>query len=173
VTRPYRFAAVLATVALAAGASTAFAHDDDHGGRGDDHGRHRGDAVLRSELFGSMPDGPVLFGVKPGGAPWAITRGAAKVRADGRVKVRVRGLVIPTAPQNGTNPLSGIAATVFCGGTAVGTTASAPFSTAGDARIDATLATPLPRPCLAPAVLLNPAPGGVVNTTAYIAASGA
>ncbi len=178
-TRPYRFAAALATVALAAGASTAFAHDDrggrgdDHGHHhGDDHGHHRGDAVLRSELFGSLPDGPVLSGVRPGGAPWAIDRGDAKVRADGRIRVRVRGLVIPTPPQNGTNPVTGIAATVFCGGTAVGTTAAAPFSTAGDARIDVTLAAPLPRPCLAPSVLLNPAPGGVVNATVYIAASG-
>ena len=128
--------------------------------------------MLRSELFGSLPDGPVLSGVRPGGAPWAIDRGDAKVRADGRVKVRVRGLVIPTPPQNGTNPVTGIAATVFCGATAVGTTAAAPFSTAGDARIDATLAAPLPRPCLAPSVLLNPAPGGVVNATVYIAASG-
>jgi hypothetical protein len=72
-----------------------------------------------------------------------------------------------------TNPVTNIAATVYCGGTAVGTTRTAPFSLAGDARIDDTLATPLPNPCLAPAVLLNPAAGAVVTTTAYIAATGA
>ena len=83
-----------------------------------------------------------------------------------------RGLVIPTPPQNGTNPVSNIAATVFCGGTAVGTTAAVPFSTAGDARIDATLQAALPSPCLAPAVLLNPAPNGAVAVGTYIAATG-
>jgi hypothetical protein len=123
-------------------------------------------------VFGSQPTGPTLFGVKPGGAPWVIDRGEARVRRDGRVKVRVEGLVIPTAPQNGTNPISNIAASVYCGGTLVGTTAAVPFSTAGDARIDAKLATAVPSPCLTPAVLLNPAPGGTVNAAVYIAATG-
>jgi hypothetical protein len=177
-TKPYRFTAALAAVALAAGASTAFA-DHGHGHDGDHHGHHHGNkherhgaAVLKSRVFGSQPDGPVLFKVSPGGAPWVIDKGKARVRRDGRVKVRVRGLVIPTAPQNGTNPLSDIAATVYCGGEAVGTTDAVPFSTDGDARIDDRLDSPLPKPCLVPAVLLNPAPGGVTNTGVYIAATG-
>jgi hypothetical protein len=166
--KSHRFAAALAVVALAAGASTAFA---DHGhNRG--HHHHHGDDVLRSELFGSMPGGPVLFEVNPGGAPWVISDSRAEVRRDGRVEVRVEGLVIPTAPQNGTNPLSHIAATVVCNGKPAGTTAAVPFSTDGDARIDARIA-PLPRPCLAPAVLLNPAPNGAVGAGTYIAATGA
>jgi hypothetical protein len=169
--RSIRFTAALATVALAAGGTTAFA-DDGHHDRGDEQGHH-GDKVLESGLFGSQPGGPVLFGVKPGGAPWVIGKSEAEVRRDGRIEVRVKGLVIPTAPQNGTNPVSNIAAAVYCGGTAVGTTRAVPFSTAGDARIDQTLATPLPSPCLAPAVLLNPAPGGVINGAVYIAATGA
>jgi hypothetical protein len=174
-TKSYRFAALLATVALALGATTAFAHDGGgdnhgHGDKGQGH-RHGGD-VLRSDVFGSQPTGPTLFGVKPGNAPWVISRGEARVRRDGRVKVRVEGLVIPTAPQNGTNPISNIAATVFCGGTAVGTTAAVPFTPDGDARIDATLTAPVPSPCLAPAVLLNPAPGGTVIAATYIAATG-
>jgi hypothetical protein len=156
-----RFIAALATLALAAGATSAFA-DGTH-----DHGRAFG-----AGLFGSRPDGPALFGVKPGAAPWVIRRGVAEVRRDGRVEVRVDGLVIPTPPQNGTNPLPGIAATVFCGGTAVGTTKTVPFSPAGDARIDDRLGSPLPSPCLAPAVLLNPQIGGAVNPGVYIAATG-
>jgi hypothetical protein len=163
-TVPHRIIAALATVALAGGAATAFA-DDDHGDRG--HGR-----AFAADVFGSQPAGPTLFGVKPGGAPWVIRRGEAEVRRDGRVEVRVRGLVIPTAPQNGTNPLPGIAATVFCGGTAVGTTKTVPFSPAGDARIEDRLAMRLPSPCLAPAVLLNPQLGGAVNPGVYIAATG-
>ncbi len=162
---PYRVTAALATVALAIGATSAFAD-------GDNHGSNDNGTVLESDLFGSMPTGPLLFGVKPGGAPWVIGKGEARVRRDGRVRVDIEGLVIPTAPQNGTNPVSNLAATVYCNGAAAGTTTAVPFSTSGNARIDQTLAKPLPSPCLAPAVLINPAPGGGIATTFYIAASG-
>jgi hypothetical protein len=171
VSKPYRLIVALTTLALAlaVGASTAVART---GHNGHATARHDG-TVLKSEVFGSQPTGPVLFGVAPGGAPWIIDRGDAKVRADGRVEVRLDGLVIPTPPSNGTNPVPEIAATVYCNGAAVGTTTAVPFSLAGNARIDDTLATPPPSPCLAPAVLFNPASGGVVTTTAYIAATGA
>jgi hypothetical protein len=167
----YRSIVALATVAvaLAAGATTAFAGN----GRAGQSSERHGDTVLKSEVFGSQPTGPVLFGVSPGGAPWVIRKGDVMVRRDGRVKVRLDGLVIPTPPSNGTNPVPEIAATLYCNGAAVGTTQAVPFSLAGDARIDDALATPLPSPCLAPAVLFNPAAGSVVTTTAYIAATGA
>jgi hypothetical protein len=158
-----RTAAALAALTLAAGgAGTALADDGHHG---DDHAK-----VVNSDLFGSMPDGPAFFEVKPGGAPWVIDKGEAEVRRDGSVKVEVEGLIIPTT---GTNPLNGIAATVFCGGKPVGSTKSYPFSPDGDAKFEARLATRLPSPCLVPAVLLNPAPNGTVNPAAYIAAAGA
>ena len=161
---PYRFISALAAVALAAGATSAFADDD--------HGDHHNDTVLEADIFGSHPDDAALFDVKPGGAPWVIRRGEAEVRRDGRVEVRVKGLVIPTPPQNGTNPLPGIAATVFCGGKAVGTTKAVPFSTDGDARIEDRLAKRLPSPCVVPAVLLNPQQGTAVNPGVFIAATG-
>jgi hypothetical protein len=132
--------------------------------------RQGGTQVLKSDLFGSRIDGPVFFGVKPGGAPWVLDKGEAEVRRDGSIKVEVEGLIIPTT---GTNPLNGIAATVYCNATAVGTTKSFPFSPDGDAKFEARVAKKLPSPCLVPAVLLNPAPNGTVNTTAYIAATGA
>jgi hypothetical protein len=171
--RSYRFAAALAGLVVAAGGATAFADDGDH--HGDHHGRNHerhGAKVLESRVFGSDPAGPKLFGVNPGGLPWVVSRSRVEVRRDGRVEVRVRGLVIPTPPQNGTNPVSNLAATVFCNGSAVGTTHAVPFSTAGNARIEDKLATPLPSPCLVPAVLLNPAPGGTIATGTYIAATG-
>jgi hypothetical protein len=171
--RSYRFAAALTSLVVAAGTATAFADaGGHHGGR---HGRHHqrhGAEVLESKVFGSDPVGPVLFGVKPGGLPWVISRSRVEVRRDGRVEVRVRGLVVPTPPQNGTNPVSNLAATVFCNGSAFGTTHAVPFSPAGDARIEEKLGTALPSPCLVPAVLLNPAPGGAVATGTYIAATG-
>jgi hypothetical protein len=198
-TTPYRFVAVLATIALAVGGTSAFAHGggggNGHGGGGDDsshqgsgksggdNGRHGGQ-LIKSDLFGSQPapDGPALFGVQPGGKPWVISRGEARVKRNGRIKVRVRGLVIPaTAPATGgANPLPAIAATLFCNGQAVGTTAPVPFTPEGNARIEAKLdlSSLQGKACLVPAVLLNPAPAAtpgaapVADTTHYIAATG-
>jgi hypothetical protein len=156
-----RLLAALATVVATVGATTAFAKDGNN------------TTVLQSALFGSQPTGPTLLGAKPGGAPWDISRGDVTVRRDGRLSLRIEGLVIPTAPQNGTNPLNFLTATVYCNGAPVVTSDPVAFSMAGDARVDTTLPRALPRQCLVPAVLINPAPGRVVNGGVYIAATGA
>jgi hypothetical protein len=96
-----------------------------------------------------------------------------KVSRDGRVRVRIEGLVFAEGPNVGKNTVPKLAATVYCGGTGVGTTAPVAFSSDGDARIDQMLTTAPSRPCLAPAVLINPAPAGSAATGTYIAASGA
>ena len=116
--KPHLWIAALATLALAlaVGATTAAAKNDPNASE-----RHGG-TILKSDVFGSQPTGPVLFGVAPGGAPWVIDKGDVKVRRDGRVKSKLDGLVIPTPPSNGTNPVVQIAATVYCNGVAVGTT---------------------------------------------------
>jgi hypothetical protein len=180
---PYRFIALLATVALAVGATTAFAHDGGgHRGRG--HGHRHGGEILRSGLVGSTPvtaaqPGPVLFGVSPGGAPWTIGRSEARVRAD-RVRVRGNGLLLVNtgnaALDGTTGPVQMVAAAVFCNGstTPAFTSAAVPLDTDGDFRVDQHVATPLPSPCLAPAVLVRiaQANGAPVANGAYIAASG-
>jgi hypothetical protein len=175
-------------LAVAGGSTLADAHDgpghdggggDHHGKRHarDDRGRHNGNAVLRSALFGSKTTahgGATLFGVAPGGIDWVVNgKGKVKVSRAGRVRVRIDGLVFAEGPNVGRNTVPQFAATVYCAGTAVGTTAAVPFSPDGDASIDETLATAPPSPCLAPAVLINPAPGGTPATGVYIAASGA
>jgi hypothetical protein len=172
-------------LAVAGGSTLADAHDgggnggDHHGKRhgNDDRGRHKGNPIVRSALFGSKTTahgGPTLFGVAPGGVDWVVNGPSrAKVSRDGRVRVRIEGLVFAEGPNVGKNTVPQLAATVFCGGTAVGTTAPVAFSPEGDARIDQTLATAPPSPCLAPAVLINPAPAGSAVTGTYIAASGA
>jgi hypothetical protein len=173
-------------LAVAGGSTLADAHDGGgHGGGGDHHGKrhgrddrgkHNGNAILRSALFGSKTTahgGPTLFGVAPGGIDWVINgKSKAKVSRDGRVRVRITGLVFAEGPNVGTNTVPQLAATVYCGGAAVGTTKAVSFSPAGDAVIDDTLATAPPRPCLAPAVLINPAQAGT-PTGVYIAANGA
>jgi hypothetical protein len=171
----YRFVALLATVALAAGATTAFAHDGG-GNQGRGHGNRHGGEILRSGLVGSTPTtatppGPLLFGVAPGGAAWTIGNSEARVSAD-RLRVRGRSLLLA----NGTvGPVQMVAAAVFCNDSkdpAV-TSAPVPLDPDGDFRVDQAL-TGLPSTCLAPAVLVRiaqTATGPVVNG-AYIAASG-
>ena len=53
-------------------------------------------------------------GIKGGGAPWVIRSGSGEVSSNGEVHVTVRGLVIPIAPFNGTNPVAKFGATVSC-----------------------------------------------------------
>ena len=147
-----RHAAALAAAVTTAGLLVAPAAS----GEGD------GQTVLHADVAGSLPTDPALFGVTAGGAPWVVGDGDVRLRA-GRLVVRVSGLVIPTT---GVNPVPELAASVVCNGSVVATTAAVPFSTEGDARIDAPVA--LPDRCLAPAVLLNPRG----NAAVYIAATG-
>ncbi|WP_330476516.1 hypothetical protein [Terrabacter sp. C0L_2] len=119
--------------------------------------------ILRAPLQGSQLSDPPLFGLVRGGAPWVISEGTARLRADGDLQVEVEGLIIPT---RGDNPLATLSATVVCNGKDVMMTAPVPFSAAGDARIETRVS--LPTRCLAPVVLLNP----LSNAGAYIAATG-
>jgi hypothetical protein len=111
----------------------------------------------------------MLNGATAGGAPWVLRRGEAELSGAGRLQVRVRGLVIPIAPSNGTpGPVTTVSASLYCGGasTATGTTPSVPISRTGDAEITGQLS--LPAKCLSPTVLVHP--NGL--TGLYIAASG-
>jgi len=162
--------ALLATAALVGSATTAMSALGHDSGRGQGDHRDRGGAtVLKTTLAPSVLTDPTLHGVAHGNAPWVLRRGTARLRQGGRLDVRVRGLVIPGAPGNGTpGPVTTVDASLYCGAddTAVGTTPSAPISRAGDARMTGTLS--LPAKCLAPVVLVHPNGNG----GAYIAASG-
>jgi hypothetical protein len=125
--------------------------------------------VLRASLVGSLPTDPALHGVTPGGAPWVLDRGSVKLKSDGRLRLRVEGLVIP--PPQGTGTAGGvttITASLFCGAatTPAATTTPVALTQAGDARIDQKLT--LSGACLAPVVLVHP--NGAAAR--YIAASG-
>lgn len=175
-----RLAPVLAATAalalLVPGAASAVASSPapvravtagDRGGHG---GGDDGDGpLLRSGLVGSTTPadgGPLLFGVRPGGAPWVLDSGTVRVERSGRLELRVRGLVIPTPPANGTNPVPTLSASLVCNGVLVDTTDAVPFDTEGDARIRTRVA--VPETCLAPAVLVHPN----LTTAVYIAANG-
>jgi len=126
-----------------------------------------GAPLISSGVVGSQLTDPVLAGATPGGKPWVVRPSSIRVTRDGMIRARIRGLVIPDAPFNGTNPVPLLAASLVCGGQVVATTGTVPFSLAGDAVIKAKVA--VPARCLAPAVLLSP--NGIA--TVYIGATGA
>jgi hypothetical protein len=96
-----RLAAATALSVLAVTAGLASTSSADHGG-----------SLVRSEhligvrapfLATNVPVRPV-HGVTGGGLPWVLDEGELRVRADGRVRMEVEGLVIdPAAPAAGTN----------------------------------------------------------------------
>ena len=95
------------------------------------HGRGGDRSGFEQSLAPSVPADPAFHGVTPGGAPWVMRRGEAKV-SDGRLDLRVRGLVIPVAPGNGTpGPVTTISASLYCGADSV----TAPADTSGQAPI--------------------------------------
>ena len=142
------------------------------GDRGHGHGKgHGGGSLLEATLAPSLPSDPAFHGVAAGGAPWVLKRGDVELKKN-RLELRVRGLVIPTAPGNGTpGPVNTVSASLYCGADSdtapADTTGQVPISRAGDARIrDRSFA--VPDTCLAPVILVHP--NG--DTTHYIAVDG-
>jgi len=137
---------------------------------GDGHGRHD-EQLIKESLAPSLPGDPAFHGVDPGGAPWVLTDGRVRLKSDGELDLRVRGLVIPIAPFNGTpGPVTTINASLYCGAdsekAAVATTEQVPISSSGNARIDDSLT--VPSTCLSPVILVHP--NGIA--TLYIALDG-
>jgi hypothetical protein len=159
--------ALLSTGALAGSALSAVSAVADHGsGGGGSGGRHGGQTLLEATLAPSVPGDASIHGVAPGAVPWVLRRGELRLRRDGRLRVRLTGLVIPGMGTPG--PVTTVSASLYCGDdtTAAGSTAAAPISSAGDARIDGRLG--LPAKCPGAVVLVHP--NG--NAGAYIASSG-
>jgi hypothetical protein len=126
-------------------------------------------ALLRAPLAPSQPTDPPIFGVVAGVVPWSLSHGDVRLSRGGDLDVDVHGLIVTPL---GSNPVPQLAASVFCNGTLAATTAAVPFSTKGNADIDATVS--LPAFCPAPAVLLNPGIGTppVVKPGIYIGFDG-
>lgn len=98
-----------------------------------------------------------IRGVSGGGVPWQIDEGSGKLGTDGRLEVKVEGLVLVAT---GTNPVDQFKAIVSCQtivGTAAATTnvstGTFPASPSGDSKIEATVS--LPDPCFAPIVFVT------------------
>ena len=186
----------LAALTLAAGAGAASARDghghDDGAGRAEARGhdaeqesprredRRRDDdhpgfgrPVLVATLAPSVPADPAVHAVAAGGLPWVLRAGSVRIGTTGRIRVELRGLVIPVEhgglPAGTARPVTSVSASLYCApesSTAAATTKQVPLSEGGNARIDDTIT--LPSTCLAPIVLVHPKG----NAAAYIAATG-
>jgi hypothetical protein len=163
--------AVVAVSATALSLALSVGAFGDHGG--DDHGGggHGGAALIDASMAPSVPTDPPFHGVTPGAAPWVLQRGDVEIKRN-RLELRVRGLVIPTAPANGTpGPVNTVSASLYCGADAdaapADTTGQVPISRSGDARIR-DRSFDVPDTCLAPVVLVHP--NG--DTAHYIAVDG-
>jgi len=114
-----------------------------------------------------------IRGIGGAGAPWQIASGGAELNANGRIEVRVRGLVLVAT---GANPIPNFAVILSCQSIdAVGAptvvnlvAGTTPATTTGDARFEGTV-TP-PSPCIAPIVFVA-IPAGA-NPARWLAVSG-
>jgi hypothetical protein len=122
-----------------------------------------------SPIVGSNP-GVTIAGVKSGGAPWVVSHGFTVLNDDGRLRVDLRGLILPSVGTPG--PVTAVAASVVCGDAVAATTDSVPLSVDGNAEIRAKLQ--VPSPCLGTIVLIRatafngtplPAPGPWIAAT--------
>src|SRR6266849_7984550 len=111
------------------------------------------EALLRSSLIGSNPR-VVIGGVPSGGAPWKVQEGSASLDDEGRLRVKIEGLVLVALGTPG--PITQVSASLVCGGTGgavVATTGPVRLSAAGDAKIEAKIN--LPSSCFGPVVLVR------------------
>ena len=161
--RTSRTIRVLSTSAAAVLAITAFSVAPAFA----DGARSGGHSVLRAELIGSMPApaSPAIAGINPGGAPWANGPSQVRVRADGRITVEIRGLVIPPPRGTGVNPVASVVATLVCDQRVDASTMPFALSAAGTGSTRDVIS--LPRHCDDPTVLIQPA----ANRSVYIAST--
>lgn len=120
-----------------------------------------------------------IRGIAGGGLPWIITSARGSLRSDGRLEVRVRGLVLANSalvPANlrGVNPFPDFRAVVSCQTIGTGDTASVAnvftgnfrANSEGDSRVDTMIS--LPHPCIAPIVFVT----GPVGVNAWFSVTG-
>jgi hypothetical protein len=106
----------------------------------------------------------IVRGVAPGAGPWRIADLKADVDADGRIRVRGRGLLLANGNSIGQNANQSVFATLICEPTSPfversTTFTGVPLEPNGDFRIDDTL-TPSPSDCHSPVLLIRTSGNG-------------
>src|SRR3954447_12417321 len=139
----------VSALALAISPSAALAHEGGHG-----HGHN----AIKANFIPSRGDGPMIGVFNPVGKPWILANGKVRVRENGRMDVRLRGLQIPELAGPGTpnvNPIGFINAVLLCGGVVAADSGQQPLSTPdGDARFRVMLAG-VPKHCDMATVLIS------------------
>lgn len=100
------------------------------------------------------PNGTPIRGIHGGGLPWALDAAEGELSSDGRLRVRVKGLVLAAGSAIGTNPIPTFRAIVSFENAAPIFTDPVPASTAGDAEINTHIE--LPHPGFAPIIFVGP-----------------
>jgi hypothetical protein len=120
---------VLAAVAVSSAASLALVPGPALAGNPHD--------VIRADLHPSLTTFPAINGALPGGVPWVLDRGEVRVRDDGRMDVRIDGLLVPAADGTTSNPVASVTAVLYCGGVRSGDSGPQALDADGDARFRA------------------------------------
>ena len=110
--------------------------------------------LFRSTIIGSNPN-TVIGGIKSGGAPWTVRSGSATLDGDGRLRVEVRGLILPGLGNPG--PVTSVSASLVCGGsggTVVATT-DPPVALSADGNAEIESRINIPSSCFGPVVLVR------------------
>jgi hypothetical protein len=99
-----------------------------------------------------------IRGIHGGGLPWRLRSADGELRADGSLRVHVRGLVLSGGPPAlvGTNPIPTFRAIVSFENAAPIFTDIVPASKEGDANIETRIS--LPHPGFAPIIFVGPGP---------------
>jgi hypothetical protein len=170
--------AVGSSIAAVAVAATSIfgtvAMDHGHGHGGNHDGRDGNNNARFDQTLVGLPANQMITidGVPAAGAPWNVDRGSeAKLKSHSRLDVRVRGLLITgtgTAADGTTGPVKQVVASLACANGDVATTAAAPLSANGNARIRDHVK--VPADCLAPVVLVRIS--GIAAADPWIAATG-
>jgi len=117
----------------------------------------------------AVPVANVVRTIQPAGTPWVIRALSAEVKADGRIHVEGRGLLLAGGNEVGTNGGASVFATLICGPLPNGpfTFSSTPMANAvalaadGDFRIDDILSPAPSKGCDNPVLLIRTVPSGV------------
>jgi hypothetical protein len=129
----------------------------------------KGPKILNAHVFGSTPN-ITIRGVDAGAAPWVVDNGKIQLDPSGRLRVRIKGLLIDEGALANGDPvppnlvgtvanLTMVHAALTCGGPGGGVpftitpTDAVPISTDGDLEIDAQITTPTV--CAQPTVLIR------------------
>ncbi len=163
--------ASLAPVLALLVASSAMAGGKDDGRRGDDTILKFKGGIVEIPVIGTpaVPVANVVRGIQPAGTPWVIRALSAEVKADGRIHVEGRGLLLAGGNEVGTNGGASVFATLICGPLPNGpfTFSSTPMANAvalaadGDFRIDDILSPAPSNGCDNPVLLIRTVPSGV------------